>query len=127
MLLLIAMSSGILENLTAREGLTLDLYASELVVGDMIRFARGDRIPADARIISEVSLEIDESSLTGENEPSMKSSEVIHSYSAQASFADKKNIAFMGTLVRNGHGVAVVFSIGNATELGVIMKLVAEV
>lgn len=49
------------------------LLASELVPGDVVRFSTGDRIPADVRLISDVDLEIDESSLTGENRPMRKS------------------------------------------------------
>jgi Ca2+-transporting ATPase len=98
-----------------------------LVPGDIIRFGRGDRIPADARIMQATSLEIDESNLTGENEPVRKTDQVIHSFRAGTSFTERTNIAFMGTLVRNGHGIAIVFGTGNNTELGVVMKLVTEV
>jgi P-type Ca2+ transporter type 2C len=103
------------------------LLASELVPGDIIRFGRGDRIPADARILLAVSLDLDESNLTGENEPTRKTDHSIHSFDAGASFSERKNIVFMGTLVRNGHGQAVVFGTGNNTELGLVMKMVSEV
>jgi Ca2+-transporting ATPase len=60
-------------NLRARDGKLLTLLGSELVPGDVVKFSTGDRIPADVRLISSVDLEIDESSLTGENRPMRKS------------------------------------------------------
>jgi Ca2+-transporting ATPase len=110
-----------------RNGHAIEIMASELVPGDVIRFGRGDRIPADARLLQAVALDVDESNLTGENEPTRKTDHVIHSFESGATFAEKKNIVFMGTLVRNGHGQAVVFGTGNNTELGAVMKLVSEV
>jgi Ca2+-transporting ATPase len=51
---------------------------------------------------------------------------VINSYGKEG-IAEQKNIVFMGTLVRNGHGSAVVFGTGNNTELGAVLKLLSEV
>ncbi|KAJ3000553.1 High affinity Ca2+/Mn2+ P-type ATPase-like protein [Globomyces sp. JEL0801] len=110
-----------------RNGHTSEILASSLVCGDIVRFSRGDRIPADCRILSAVELDVDESNLTGENEPTRKSVEVINSYSADVGFAERKNIAFMGTLIRNGHGTAVVYGIGNNTELGHVLKMLNDI
>ncbi|KAJ5670167.1 Calcium-transporting ATPase 1 [Penicillium maclennaniae] len=104
--------------------------AADLVPGDMVLFATGDRIPADIRITSATDLSIDESNLTGENEPVVKFSAALRShggkvhalrgttpprspfYDAPATGAvgadirlnEQHNIAFMGTLVRSGYG-----------------------
>ncbi|KAJ3272284.1 High affinity Ca2+/Mn2+ P-type ATPase-like protein [Terramyces sp. JEL0728] len=110
-----------------RNGHTVELLASELVPGDVVKFSRGDRIPADCRLLESVSLEVDESNLTGETEPSRKDIKVIHTYSTDLSFAEKTNLVFMGTLVRNGHGTAVVFGTANKTELGSVLRMVSEV
>lgn len=110
-----------------RDAHTLDIRASDLVPGDVIRFTRGDRIPADARLIASTSLEVDESTLTGENEPVRKGANPSSSPFTNVSRSEKANIVSMGSLVRNGHGSAVVYAIGNETSLGSVMKLVAEV
>jgi Ca2+-transporting ATPase len=111
-----------------RDGQTKHIQASELVPGDVIKFERGDRIPADSRIILAISLDIDESNLTGESEPTRKSTNTIISYSQQdLSSPEKKNLVFMGTLVRNGHGMAVVFGTGNQTELGLVLSMITEI
>ncbi|KAJ3315590.1 High affinity Ca2+/Mn2+ P-type ATPase-like protein [Boothiomyces sp. JEL0838] len=110
-----------------RNGHTVEILASELVPGDVVKFSRGDRIPADCRLLESVSLEVDESNLTGETEPSRKDTKVIHSYSNDLSFAERTNLVFMGTLVRNGHGTALVFGTANKTELGSVLRMVSEV
>ncbi|KAJ3366283.1 High affinity Ca2+/Mn2+ P-type ATPase-like protein [Kappamyces sp. JEL0680] len=110
-----------------REGHVANILASELVPGDIVKFSSGDRIPADARILDCVSLDVDESMLTGENEPTRKDPQVINSYQGERSISEKKNIVFMGTLVRNGHGSALVFGTGANTELGVVLKMLTEI
>jgi P-type Ca2+ transporter type 2C len=110
-----------------RDGGSLQILASELVPGDIIKFSRGDRIPADARLVTSVSLDIDESNLTGESEPRRKLCEAINSFSSGQSFTEKNNIVFMGTLVTNGHGQAIVFGTGKRTELGLVLGLISNV
>lgn len=85
-----------------RNGHLTTMLATELVPGDVVRFSTGDRIPADVRLVHAADLELDESSLTGENEPCKKHADVIESNSADLPLAERKNITFMGTLVRNG-------------------------
>jgi Ca2+-transporting ATPase len=110
-----------------RNGHVAEILASELVPGDIIRFGRGDRIPADARLINATYLDIDESNLTGESESTRKNDKEIKSFTSGTTFAEKKNIVFMSTLVRNGHGVAVVFGTGRKTELGLVFDLITQV
>ncbi|KAI9868634.1 MAG: High affinity Ca2+/Mn2+ P-type ATPase-like protein [Trichoglossum hirsutum] len=130
--------------------------ASQLVPGDLVIFSTGDRIPADIRITRASDLTIDESNLTGENEPVRKTEEIInhslitsgpngeprsgnppsspHSYSLATGTVgvdirlnDKKNIAFMGTLVRSGHGQGLVVATGAKTEFGAISASLGEI
>lgn len=121
----------------------MTIPASKLVIGDLVIFATGDRIPADIRITTAVDLSIDESNLTGENEPVRKQTEVLnrglvppsisnptHSRSpvyaspaagtvgADIRLNEQTNIAFMGTLVREGHGSGLVIGTGAGTEFG---------
>lgn len=126
--------------------------ASNLVIGDLIVFSTGDRIPADIRIISAADLSIDESNLTGENEPALKQIDAIEqpstpsmtttprrpsspSYASPAAgtvgadirLNEQTNIAFMGTLVRSGHGQGLVISTGAGTEFGGISASLQEI
>lgn len=110
-----------------RDGSKLDILANELVPGDVIQFSTGDRIPADIRITAATELQIDESNLTGENKPVKKFVEKIQSTNAEVPLTDRKNIGFMGTLVRHGHGVGVVVGIGEQTEFGAVFHMMKEV
>jgi len=102
--------------------------ANQLVPGDLVKFGIGDRIPADCRLVSAVDLEIDESNLTGENKPCRKQVEAIagNEYS-ELTITERKNIAYMGTLVRNGHGTGIVVGIAKETEFGVVFCMMQEV
>ncbi|KAJ2205250.1 High affinity Ca2+/Mn2+ P-type ATPase-like protein, partial [Coemansia sp. RSA 520] len=94
------------------------LLADYLVPGDIVKFATGDRIPADVRIVVAHHLEVDESALTGESESLTKTPERVVlpvPGAAELSFSERRNIGFMGTLVRNGHGVGVVVRTGADT------------
>lgn len=98
--------------------------ASQLVPGDIIAIRAGDRIPADARLITLTSgsLATDESALTGESIPSEKVPG-DSGYSAQDSnIADRIGEVFSGTAVARGGGIAIVLRTGLATEMGKIQK-----
>ncbi|KAI9348771.1 PMR1-type calcium-transporting P-type ATPase [Zopfochytrium polystomum] len=110
-----------------RNGSLRRSLASELVPGDIVRFSTGDRVPADVRIAECVDLQIDESSLTGENRPREKSFDAVDSYSESLPLAERNNIGFMGTLIRNGHGTGVVIATGKETEIGILFKMMKEV
>ncbi|MBI2176232.1 cation-translocating P-type ATPase [Candidatus Woesearchaeota archaeon] len=98
-----------------RNGQAVKVAARELVPGDIILLEAGDVVPADSRVIESVSLQIDESSLTGESLPSAKVTAV---FKPETSIADQENMAFMGTVVTYGKGRAVVTSTGMSTEFG---------
>ena len=87
-----------------RNGELHSMLARELVPGDVIVLNTGDRVPADLRLFEAVDLNIDESSFTGETEPSAKFTDAISQSDAATNIIKRKNIAFMGSLVKNGHG-----------------------
>ena len=76
-------------------------YAKDLVPGDVVYLNVGDRVPADIRLFECVDLAIDESSFTGETEPANK---IVGPVLKSNDHTSKRNIAFMGTLVRCGNG-----------------------
>ena len=103
-----------------RDGSTIQLPARELVVGDVILVEAGDMIPADARLIENASLKVDESALTGESLAVEKGLEAIL---AEAPLGDRTNMLFSGSFVTYGRGKAVVTDIGMQTEVGKIAGL----
>jgi Ca2+-transporting ATPase len=101
-----------------RENIEVVIDDSELVPGDIIMLAEGDKIPGDARLINVEQLKIDESALTGESEPVHKTIEVIDK--TGLSSADQLNMVFMGTYVVGGNAKAIVVATGTATLIGKI-------
>lgn len=112
-----------------RNGNTSTVMASALVPGDLVHFTQGDRIPADVRLTESVHLSIDESNLTGENAPVRKQVDEISSASSQKDvpITERTSIAFMGTLVRDGHGSGIVVATGAQTEFGVVFEMMSEI
>jgi len=107
-----------------RENKEIEIYATELVPGDIILLRTGDKIPADARLIEAVNLKIDEASLTGESVSVEKTRERLV---GEASIADRNNMVFTGTAAVYGRGMAVVTATGMATEFGKIATMLQEV
>ena len=95
--------------------------ASELVPGDIIKLEAGDFIPADARLLSSVSLKSEESALTGESVPSEKDAGA--EVKAGAGVGDRTNMVFSGCSVTYGTATAVVTATGMDTEMGMIANL----
>ncbi len=106
-----------------RDGKEREIDAEELVPGDIIRFAQGDRVPADARITFANELQIDESVLTGESLPVAKTRDKILD---SVKIADQTSMIFAGTLVTQGVGTGIVCRTGSNTELGKIASLIAS-
>lgn len=100
-----------------RDGQWERLAALELVAGDVIRVEDGMRIPADARLLNESELLVDESLLTGEAQPVRKSTERL---ALSTPLATRLNMLYAGTFVRSGAGEAVVVATGCQTALGAI-------
>ncbi len=107
-----------------RNGETLVIDSSELVVGDIIIIEAGDLIPADARLFEVASLKVNESSLTGESEAILKNTDIIND--EKIGIGDKLNCVFSGCLVVYGRAKAIVTAVGENTEIGKINKLLNE-
>ena len=99
--------------------------SSELVIGDVIILDAGDYVPADLRIIESVNLRIDEAALTGESVPVEKKAEAL--LAPDAPLGDRKNSAFMGTVVNYGRGKGIVCATGMETEMGKIATILNAV
>ncbi|MBC8043631.1 MAG: HAD-IC family P-type ATPase [Rhizobacter sp.] len=106
-----------------REGNESQIDAAELVPGDIVLLAAGDKIPADARLIEAKSLRTEESALTGESSTVDKKTDPV---AKDAPLAERPSMLYLGTTVSAGRAVAVVTATGVQTELGHIGKLVAD-
>ncbi len=107
-----------------RGGRVKVIPASEVVPGDVIILQAGDKVPADARIISAKNLRVNESALTGESHPVEKFPNKINKEISNA--GDKNNLVFMGTSVSHGRGRAVVIATGKNTEFGKIAAMLQD-
>lgn len=113
-----------------RFGKEAKTLASTLVPGDLVHFRIGDRIPADLRLVETYELSIDESSLTGETEPVHKSAKHVSAESYPGSIipiADRTCIAYMGTLVKEGHGKGIVVGTGKNTSFGAVFEMMNNI
>ena len=106
-----------------REGHELKLDSAELVPGDIIILSSGNKVPTDARLIQVNNLKVNEASLTGEWLPAQKTAEVL---SLDVPMADRDNMVYMGSIIEDGKGKAIVTSIGQNTEMGKVAVLVKE-
>lgn len=123
-------SLAVLKELTApmayciRDGKLQHIPAKDLVPGDLVYLESGDRIPADIRFLSTNGLHVEESALTGESVPILKTEKVIDRDNLGP--ADQTNMGFMGTMVTRGTGYGVVVSTGMMTEMGKIAGLIQD-
>lgn len=101
-----------------REGQTVTVKQSEIVVGDLILLESGDKVVADGRLIDGNSLSVDESALTGESNAVNKNHNLV--LSTVTPLADRKNCLFSGTFVTSGSGKMLVTAVGDNTEIGSI-------
>ncbi|NMC84115.1 MAG: cation-translocating P-type ATPase [Anaerolineaceae bacterium] len=108
-----------------RNGKRVVIPAAQLVPGDIVFLEAGNFVPADLRLIESVNLRVDESALTGESVPVQKNATLI--IDAESSLGDRKNTAFMGTVVAYGRGRGVVVSTGMNTQLGMIATMLQAV
>ncbi|MBE6535002.1 MAG: cation-translocating P-type ATPase [Ruminococcaceae bacterium] len=105
-----------------RDGKVQIVRSEDLVVGDVILLEAGDSVPADARILENASLKVEEAALTGESVPVTKFIDVIYLKEGERDvpLGDRKNMLYMGSTVVYGRGVAVVTGTGMDTEMGKI-------
>ena len=99
------------------------LDAGELVPGDVVLLAAGDRVPADLRLFHQRELHADESTLTGESLPVGKDTEPLP---GDTLLAERRNMAYAGTTIVAGQGAGLVIATGDATETGRIAGLIAS-
>ena len=119
-----ALSNLVPENATViRNGNIITIPVSEIVPGDIVQVAAGDRIPADMRIIQQKNLQVEEAALTGESVPSQKTTEAVN---PDAVIGDRKCMVYSGTLVVSGTATAVVVKTGMDTELGKISDMLNQ-
>ncbi len=107
-----------------RDGRRVEVSSREIVPGDILILEAGDLVVADGRIIDNYSLQVNESSLTGESEGVNKNSEVIDAPSV--ALGDQKNMVFSGSLVTYGRATVIVTGTGMQTEIGKIAALMNQ-
>src|SRR6188508_915250 len=106
-----------------RDGSLVQLPMDQLVPGDIVNIEAGDLVPADARVLTAATLEIDESALTGESVPVPKQ---IDPVAADAGLGDRVDLAFMNTQVTRGAGTILVTTTGMGTEVGHISGMLQQ-
>ncbi|HBN47189.1 MAG TPA: calcium-translocating P-type ATPase, PMCA-type [Prevotella sp.] len=104
-----------------RDGHVTEVRRRDIVVGDLILVEVGDEIPADAQLVEATNLQVDESSLTGEPLATKSLSDTTGGNEAYP-----PNVILRSTMVMNGHGVAVVTAVGDATEIGKVAQRSTE-
>ena len=107
-----------------RDGRRREIPAEELVPGDIVFLASGDKVPADLRLVEARSLRVDEAALTGESVAVEKD---IAPVAEAAPIGDRRPMAYSGTLVTYGQAKGLVVATGEATEIGRIGRMLAEV
>ena len=107
-----------------RDGAERDIPARELVRGDVVVLNAGDIVPADGRIVEANHLYVDESALTGESAPALKS--VRDGELDPTKDADREAVVYFGTSVVSGFGMAVLTATGSGTAYGLIARRLLE-
>ena len=107
-----------------RDGKIIVINTKELVPGDIIYLESGETVPADIRIFSCESLKVDESALTGESVPVVKSVDVLKE---NLIIQEQNNMLFLGTNITNGKCTGMVVSTGENTEIGKIALSLNEI
>ena len=107
-----------------RDGVEKDVPSATVVPGDIMLLEEGDSVTADARIIEQFSLRVDESSLTGESMPVSKRAVEL---AASTPLAERSNMLYLGTSVVGGRCTALVTGTGMLTELGGIARELQQI
>lgn len=107
-----------------REGREREVPAAELVPGDIVLVAAGDRVPADGRVLECARLQVEEAALTGESVASEKTVDPVGD--EDAPLGDRQSMAYMGTAITDGRGRLIITATGSQTEMGRIGRLLEE-
>ncbi|HSQ35166.1 MAG TPA: HAD-IC family P-type ATPase, partial [Candidatus Binatia bacterium] len=113
------------EAMVLRDGSRRTVPGPELVPGDIVFIEAGNFVPADLRLVDAVNLRLEEAALTGESVPVQKDASIR--LEGSVPLGDRKNTAFMGTLVNSGRGQGVVVSTGMHTQIGLIATMLQNV
>ena len=105
-----------------RDGHQVTIPGRELVPGDVVLLEAGNYVPADMRLISSVNLKVEEASLTGESVPVEKNAAVV--LDKEIPLGDRRNSAFMSTMVTYGRGKGLVTATGMNTQIGLIAEMI---
>lgn len=107
-----------------RDGMTQAVRADHVVKGDILELEAGDHIVADARLITAFGMQVSEASLTGESQPSEKTSSAV--LPVETVLADRHNMVYSGTVAVAGKARAVVTATGMETEIGSIAGMLQQ-
>jgi Ca2+-transporting ATPase len=105
-----------------RDSRQLTIPARELVPGDVVLLEAGNYVPADMRLVSSVNLKIEEASLTGESVPVEKDARLV--LEREIPLGDRRNFAFLSTLITYGRGKGLVTGTGMNTQIGLIAEMI---
>ncbi len=106
-----------------RGGNEKEVGQEDLVPGDIFLLYPGNKVPADGRLIETHNLKINEASLTGEWIPAEKKIEILPE---ETILADRDNMVYMGCVIEDGRGKAIVTETGIQTEIGKVAQMVRE-
>lgn len=107
-----------------RSGHKMEVLQEEIVPGDILVLNTGDKVSADARLISSEDLEVNEAPLTGESKASHKNAKLLPK---NTPLADRSNMVYMGTVVEAGEARAIVCATGSNTEFGKVATMIKNV
>lgn len=106
-----------------RDGIEVDIDPAELVPGDIVLLAAGDRIPADGRVLHAQQLRVNESQLSGHAASVGKSAQLVHS---DAELPERSSMLYLGTFVLTGTAQYIITATGNDTEYGLLTSIVKK-
>lgn len=112
------------ETFVVREGKIKKIKTTSLVLGDVVCLDAGSIVPADLRLIETTNARLNESSLTGESESVEKLADLV--YDKKIPLAERKNMAYAGSVVENGHIKGIVVALGTESEMGKIAESLKE-
>ncbi|MGW8249615.1 MAG: cation-translocating P-type ATPase, partial [Anaerolineales bacterium] len=108
-----------------RDGSHQTVPANQVVPGDLVLLEAGNFVPADVRLLEAVNLRVEEAALTGESVPVQKDASAV--LESDIPLGDRKNTAFMGTIVNYGRGRGLVVATGMYTQIGIIAEMLQSV
>ncbi|MCB7305419.1 cation-translocating P-type ATPase [Bariatricus massiliensis] len=107
-----------------RDGKQMEIPAAELVTGDLVYLSAGQQVPADIRLVESAGMRVEESALTGESVPVEKNALLVAR--EELPIGDRRNMAFMSTMVVAGRAEGIVTATGMDTEIGRIASMIND-